>query len=263
MPPNPRHVLITGSTSGIGEAAALAFAHSGDTVYVNGRDQDRTAAAAERIRHAAGEYAGEIIAIAADIATADGAQQIFTAVPDLDVLVNNAGIFTETPPFEITDDEWRRHFEVNVLSGVRLTRHYAPRMAERGWGRVIFISSECGVTTPPEMIHYGMTKSAQLAVSRGFAIGVAGTGVTVNAVLPGPTRTPGAEDFVAKMYGGVPFEEAERRYFADIRPASLLQRFCLPSEVANLIHYVASDRASATTGAALRVDGGVIATIIP
>ncbi|WP_242670196.1 SDR family NAD(P)-dependent oxidoreductase [Mycobacterium decipiens] len=263
MPANPRHVLITGSTSGIGEAAAIAFARGGDTVYVNGRDADRTEAAAERIRAAVGDAGGDIVAVAADIATEDGAEQIFAAISNLDVLVNNAGIYTESAPFEISDDEWRRHFEVNVLSGVRLTRHYAPRMAERAWGRVIFISSECAVTTPPEMIHYGMTKSAQLAVSRGFAIGVAGTGVTVNCVLPGPTRTPGAEEFLAKMYGGIPFEEAEKQYFAEIRPTSLIRRFCLPSEVANLIHYVASEGASATTGAALRVDGGVIATIIP
>jgi NAD(P)-dependent dehydrogenase (short-subunit alcohol dehydrogenase family) len=263
MPPNPRRVLITGSTSGIGEAAALAFARAGDTVYVNGRDAERTALAAKRIRAAAGESAGDVVPVAADIATAGGAEAIFAAAPHIDVLVNNAGIYTESAPFEISDEEWLRHFEVNVMSGVRLTRHYAPRMAERGWGRVIFISSECGVTTPPEMIHYGMTKSAQLAVSKGFAIAVAGTGVTVNCVLPGPTRTPGAEDFVAKLYGGIPFEEAEQRYFAAVRPTSLIQRFCLPTEVANLIQYVASEGASATTGAALRVDGGVIPAIIP
>ena len=263
MPPNPRHVLITGSTSGIGEAAAIAFARSGDIVYVNGREADRTEAAAKRIRNAVGDSGGDIVAVAADIATESGAQTIFATVKDLDVLVNNAGIFTESQPFEISDQEWRRHFEVNVLSGVRLTRHYAPQMAERGWGRIIFISSECAVTTPPEMIHYGMTKSAQLAVSRGFAMGVAGTGVTVNCVLPGPTRTPGAEEFLAKMYDDIPVEEAEKRYFAEIRPASLIQRFCMPSEVANLIHYVASEGAAATTGAALRVDGGLIATIIP
>ena len=258
-----RSVLVTGSTSGIGEATAVAFARDGHTVFVNGRDAGRTAAAADRIRRAVGETAGKIVPVAADISTTEGAQEIFETVPTVEVLVNNAGIYTETPAFEISDDEWRFHFEVNVLSGVRLTRHYAPRMAERGWGRIIFISSECGVATPEEMIHYGMTKSAQLAVSRGFAIAVAGTGVTVNSILPGPTRTQGAEDFVFNLYGDIPFEEAERRYFATYRPTSLLQRFTLPSEVANLIRYVGSEESAATTGAALRVDGGVIPTIIP
>ncbi len=258
-----RRVLITGSTSGIGEATALAFARDGHDVFVNGRDAERTALAAKRIRCAAGKRVGKIEPIAADVSTAAGAEEIFRAAPHVDILVNNAGIYAEASAFEISDDDWRHFFEVNVLSGVRLARHYAAGMAERGWGRVMFVSSECGVSTPPEMIHYGMTKSALLAVSRGFAIAVAGTGVTVNCILPGPTRTPGAEEFVAKAYGDVPFEEAERHYFAAYRPTSLLQRFSLPGEVANLIRYVGSEDASATTGAALRVDGGVIPTIIP
>ncbi|MFD7080020.1 SDR family NAD(P)-dependent oxidoreductase [Streptomyces sp. NPDC059918] len=261
MPAEARRVLITGSTSGIGEATALAFARDGHTVYVNGRDTERTQAAVERIRRAAGPGAGEIRRAVGDVATEQGANAIFEAAPEVDVLVNNAGIYTETPAFDISDAEWLRHFTVNVLSGVRLTRHYAPAMVERGWGRVVFISSECALFTPKEMIHYGMTKSAQLSVSRGFALWVAGSGVTVNTVLPGPTRTPGAEDFIAKSYPGLSFEDAERAYFESYRPTSLIQRFALPDEVANMIRYVGSDGASATTGAALRVDGGVVPTI--
>lgn len=263
MSANARHVLITGSTAGIGEAAALAFARRGHTVYVNGRDVQRTTLAAERIRQAAGEGCGKVLPVPADVATAEGAEDIFTAVRQLDVLVNNAGVFTQTPAFEISDDEWRRLFEINVLSGVRLARHYIPQMAERGWGRVIFISSETAINTPAEMIHYGMTKSAQLAVSRGFASSAAGTGVTVNSILPGPTRTQGAEEFLKKQYGDIPFAEAEQRHFAAYGTAPLIRRFVRPEEVANLIYYASSEEASATTGAALRVDGGIIPAIIP
>ncbi|MCX4784387.1 SDR family NAD(P)-dependent oxidoreductase [Streptomyces sp. NBC_01264] len=256
-----RSVLITGSTSGIGEATAVAFARDGHTVYVNGRDPARTRAAANRITEAAEEGWGKVLPAAGDVATAEGVRSVCEAVPELDILVNNAGIYTETPAFEISDEEWLRHFEVNVLSGVRLTRHYAPAMVRQGWGRVIFISSECALFTPKEMIHYGMTKAAQLSVSRGFALWVAGSGVTVNTVLPGPTRTPGAEEFISKSYPDLSFEEAERRYFQSYRPTSLIQRFALPSEVANMIRYLGSDEASATTGSALRVDGGVVPTI--
>jgi NAD(P)-dependent dehydrogenase (short-subunit alcohol dehydrogenase family) len=182
----------------------------------------------------------------------------------VDVLVNNLGIFGAVPFFEITDEEWRRYFEVNVLSGVRLARRYTPLMVKSGWGRVIFISSESSLMTPSEMVHYGVTKTAQLSVSRGLAQEVAGTGVTVNAILAGPTLTPGVATFLADRVGAdVPFEEAERRFMAEERPGSLLRRLIRPEEIAGLVHYVGSDAASATTGAALRVDGGLVPTIIP
>jgi NAD(P)-dependent dehydrogenase (short-subunit alcohol dehydrogenase family) len=254
---SPRTVLVTGSTSGIGEAIAVAFARGGDRVIVNGRDEERTAAAAERVRDAAAG-AGEVVPVAADVAGEDGAATLLRAVPDVDVLVNNLGIFEARPVFEIPDEDWRRFFEVNVLSGIRLARLYAPSMAERGWGRIIFISSESSVLIPTEMVHYGMTKTAQIAVARGMAQELGGSGVTVNTVLPGPTLTPGVEGFIADRVGAdVPFEEAERRFIAEERPTSLLGRLILPEEVAALVHYVGSAAASATTGAALKVDGGV------
>ncbi|MEV6317367.1 SDR family oxidoreductase [Streptomyces sp. NPDC051776] len=259
----PRTVLVTGSTSGIGEAIVEAFARDGHRVAVNGRDEERTGAATDRIRAALGVVPGEVFPAPGDVSTAEGTDAVKSAVPDVDVLVNNVGIYLAAPAFEISDDEWRRLFEVNLLSGVRLTRYYTPRMVEHGWGRVVFVSSESSVFTPREMIHYGMTKAAQLAVSRGFAMAVAGTGVTVNCVLPGPTLTPGAKEFIANTYDGMTFEEAEREFFVSYRPTSLIQRFSRPAEVANLVHYVGSDASSATTGAALRVDGGAIPTIIP
>lgn len=257
-----RTVLVTGSTSGIGEAIAIAFARDGAEVVVNGRDPQRTKDAAERVHSAAGS--GEVRAVAGDVGTAEGVRALTDAVPDVDVLVNNAGIFDATPAFEITDEQWIRYFETNVLSGIRLTRHYAPGMVRRGWGRVVFISSESGIAIPREMIHYGASKTTQLAVSRGFAQETAGTGVTVNAVLPGPTLTPGVREFIASRFGDdVPFDEAERRFIAEERPTSLLGRLIRPEEIANLVHYVGSDAASATTGGALRVDGGVVNGIIP
>ena len=183
-------------------------------------------------------------------------------LPDVDILVNNIGMFAAQPVFEIPDAEWLRFYEVNVLSGVRLTRHYAPRMAERGWGRVIFVSSEAAIQTPTNMVHYGMTKTAQLAVSRGMAQQVAGTGVTINAVLPGPTMSDGVLAMWDDLYPGLDRDEQEARFVASGRAAnSLLGRLIRPSEVANLITYLASDQASATTGAALRVDGGLVPTI--
>ncbi|MFJ9610066.1 SDR family NAD(P)-dependent oxidoreductase [Kitasatospora sp. NPDC101176] len=259
MTSSPRTVLVTGSTAGIGEAIAGAFARQGDTVVVNGRDRRRVDEAVERIGATA---TGKIVPVSADVSTRDGVRRILDTVPNVDVLVNNAGIYGEAAPFEITDEQWQTYFDVNVMSGVRLTRAYGPGMAERGWGRVVFISSECALATPGEMVHYGMTKTAQLAAARGFAQALAGTGVTVNSVLPGPTRTPGAEDFLRGAYGGVPFEEAERRYIDDCRPTSLIKRLSRPEEVASLVRYLGSDEASAITGAALRVDGGVTPTII-
>ncbi|MDO9410005.1 SDR family NAD(P)-dependent oxidoreductase [Patulibacter sp.] len=255
-PESPRTVLVTGSTAGIGEAIAVAFARGGDRVIVNGRDPERTDAAAERVREAGA--AGEVVPVAADVATDEGAEALRSAVPDVDVLVNNLGIFAARPVFEIPDEEWRRFFEVNVLSGIRLARLYAPGMRERGWGRVVFISSESSVLIPTEMVHYGMTKTAQIAVARGMAQELSGTGVTVNTVMPGPTLTPGVEEFIRDRVGDdVPFEEAERRFIAEERPTSLLGRLIRPEEVAALVHYVGSAASSATTGAALKVDGGV------
>jgi NAD(P)-dependent dehydrogenase (short-subunit alcohol dehydrogenase family) len=247
-----RRALITGSTSGIGLATAEAFAAA--EVIVNGRDEQRVTDVVTTTGAARG--------IAADVGTAEGVAALVDAVPDVDILVNNAGIFSATPVFDIPDAEWQRFFEVNVLSGIRLARHYAPRMAGRGWGRVIFVSSESSVLVPTEMVHYGMTKTAQLSVSRGMAQELAGSGVTVNAVLPGPTLTPGVETFVRDRVGGdLPFDEAERRFIAEERPTSLLGRLIRPAEIANLITYVASEASSATTGAALRADGGVAPTI--
>jgi NAD(P)-dependent dehydrogenase (short-subunit alcohol dehydrogenase family) len=257
-----KRALITGSTSGIGRATAASLARAGAEVVVNGRDEGRVADAAKALRAETGSDL--ITGVAADVGTADGAAAVIAEVPDVDILVNNAGIFAATPVFEIPDADWQRFFEVNVLSGVRLARHYTPRMVQRGWGRVIFVSSESSVFVPTEMVHYGMTKTAQLAISRGMAQEVKGSGVTVNAVLPGPTLTPGVEEFVRDRIGdGIPFEEAERRFVAEERPTSLLGRLIRPAEIANLITYVASDLASATTGAALRADGGVAPTIIP
>ena len=231
-------------------------------VVVNGRNEERVTATVKTLTEETGS--DRITGVAADVGTAEGADTLIAAVPDVDILVNNAGIFEASPVFEIPDEEWQRYFEVNVLSGIRLARHYAPRMVERGWGRVIFVSSESAVFIPTEMVHYGMTKTAQISVSRGMAQEVAGTGVTVNTVLPGPTLTPGVEEFVRDRIGrDVPFEEAERRFIAEERPTSLLGRLIRPAEIANMITYVASELASSTTGAALRADGGVAPTIIP
>lgn len=250
-----RSALVTGSTSGIGEAIAKALSAAGADVVINGRKPDEV----EQVASALGSRG-----IAADIGSADGVGTLIGQLPDVDILINSVGIFGTQPLFEISDAEWTRLFEVNVMSGVRLTRHYVPRMIGRGWGRTVFLSSEAGVQTPTDMVHYGVTKTAQLALSRGTAQQVAGTGVTVNCVLPGPTLSEGVEAMLAQLYPDLPDDERERRYVAEGRAAtSLLKRLIKPEEVANLVTYLASDEASATTGAAVRVDGGLIPTIIP
>jgi NAD(P)-dependent dehydrogenase (short-subunit alcohol dehydrogenase family) len=257
-----RQALVTGSTGGIGLAAARQFAQEGAAVVVNGRTSARVEAAARAI-HAAVPGAN-VRGIAADLGTASGCDTLTRALPDADILVNNVGIFEPRPFAEVTDAEWFRFFEVNVLSGVRLARHYLPGMRARDWGRIVFVSSESAVQIPAEMIHYGMTKTAQLAVARGLAETTVGTGITVNSVLPGPTASEGVSAFVGQMAEarGVDFETVEKEFFATARPSSLLKRFATPDEVASMIIYVCSARAVATNGAALRVDGGVVRSVI-
>jgi NAD(P)-dependent dehydrogenase (short-subunit alcohol dehydrogenase family) len=257
-----RRALVTGSTAGIGWAIARELAAEGAHVVVNGRDAARTAEAAERIR--AGVSGARVDAVAADLADAAGCAALAEAAGEVDVLVNNLGIF-EARAFErIADADWLRFFEVNVMSGVRLARHHLPRMKQRGWGRIVFISSESGICPPGEMAHYGMTKSAQLAVSRALAETCTGTEVTVNAVLPGPTRTEGAVEFFARAArkSGRSLAETEADFFAQARPTSILRRLIDPAEVAAMVAYVCSPRASATNGAALRVEGGVVRALI-
>jgi len=252
-----KRALISGSTAGIGYAIAAALAREGVRVIVNGRTEAAVAAAKQAIRDKTGHEAD---GFAGDLGTAAAADALVQAFPDVDVLVNNLGIFEPKPFEEIPDDDWRRFFEVNVLSGVRLARAYLPYMRRQNWGRIIFISSESGLQIPTEMIHYGVTKTAQIAVARGIAETVAGTGITVNTVLPGPTRSRGVGDFVDAMSkrAGMSPEAFEADFFARARPTSLIKRFATPEEVASLVAYVASPLASATTGAALRVDGGVV-----
>lgn len=248
--------LVSGSTKGIGLAIATVLAREGAEVIVNGRSETSLAQALEKISESVTRP--KLLAFAGDLSDAGTAEALVKRFPDIDVLVNNLGIFEPKPFDEIPDDDWRRFFEINVLSGVRLSRAYLAGMKRHGWGRIVFISSESGVQIPPEMIHYGMTKTAQLAVSRGIAETCAGSGVTCNAVLPGPTHSDGVEAFVAKLSGGTPFAEFEREFFRSARPSSLIKRFATTEEVANLVAFVCSPLSSATNGAALRVDGGVV-----
>lgn len=257
---NGKRAIVTGSTAGIGFAIASGLAESGAAVVLNGRSEKSTEAAKARLAQKFPK--AKIDAVAADLATAQGAADFIKRAGDADILVNNVGIFDPKPFPEISDEEWQRFFDTNVMSGVRLSRHYLPGMMKKNWGRIVFISSESGLNIPVEMVHYGMTKTAQLAISLGMAATAAGTGVTVNSVLPGPTRSEGVVDFMAKLSGGgISQAEQEKQLIQEGRPTSIIQRLATPEEVANMVVYVCSPLASATTGAALRVDGGVVRTI--
>lgn len=252
-----KRALVTGSTAGIGLAVARQLAREGAFVYVNGRTEDR-------VRKALAEIEGKADGIAADLGTAAGAQNLFQHIKDLDIVVNNLGIFEPRPFLEIGDADWMRFFEVNVLSGVRMARHYLPRMLERRWGRIIFVSSESALQIPAEMVHYGVTKTAQSAVARGIAESFPASGVTVNSVLAGPTSSEGVSTFIGELaeHHGKSREEMEHEFFEHARPTSLLKRFATTDEVAAMIVYLCSEAASATTGSAVRVDGGVVRCIV-
>ena len=257
-----KQALVTGSTAGIGLAIAAALAKEGASVVVNGRTEQRVEAALKQLQPSGTR--GKVEGLAANLGTAEGVQRAIARFPALDILVNNLGIF-EVKPFEqISDDDWFRFFETNVLSGVRLSRHYLPGMKQRNWGRIVFISSESAVQIPAEMIHYGMTKTAQLAIARGLAETTVGTKVTVNTVLPGPTASEGVSKFVEQLAAEQQTDAAsvEKGFFRGMRPTSLLQRFATPEEVAALVAFVCSPLSSATNGAALRADGGVVRSIL-
>jgi NAD(P)-dependent dehydrogenase (short-subunit alcohol dehydrogenase family) len=254
--------LVTGSTQGIGSAIAAGLAAAGARVAVNGRGETRVHKAIARLREDLPDAA--FLPAPGDVSEEAGAAQVVEEVPDADILVNNLGIFGAQEPLDITDADWRHYFEVNVLAAVRLTRAYLPGMMERGWGRIQYIASDSAIVIPAEMIHYGVSKTALLGVSRGFAKHAAGTGVTVNAVIAGPTHTGGVEDFVHELVGtDLPWDEAQREFMKKHRPQSLLQRLIEPEEIANLVVYLSSPLASATTGAAVRVDGGYVDSIVP
>jgi len=253
--------LVTGSTSGIGHAVAKGLASAGATVVVNGRTQAKMNAAVAAITKVA--PGAKVRGVAADVSTAAGCNALVTALPEVDILINNAGIFEPKGFFDIPDEDWIRFVEVNVMSGVRLSRSYMPGMLQRNWRRIVFISSESALNIPKEMIHYGVTKTAQLAVARGLAEMTRGTAVTVNSVLPGPTMSEGVKAFVKDLarQNGQSVEEAASRFVKQFRPTSLLERFASVDEIANMVVYVASKEASATNGAALRAEGGIVQTI--
>jgi NAD(P)-dependent dehydrogenase (short-subunit alcohol dehydrogenase family) len=256
-----RTALITGSTEGIGYAIARQLASAGADVVLNGRSDEKTAKAAERLK---GEgVKGSVDAVAADLATAAGCGALVARIPHVDILINNAGIFQPIDFFEADDEVWDRHWQVNVMSAVRLSRAYLPGMQKSNWGRVIFIASESGFNIPVEMIHYGVSKTADIAVARGLAKRMAGTGVTVNSVLPGPTLSEGVEAMLAEERAktGKPIEEIAAAFVKQHRGSSIIQRAASVEEIANLVTYLASPFASATTGASVRVDGGVIDTL--
>jgi NAD(P)-dependent dehydrogenase (short-subunit alcohol dehydrogenase family) len=256
-----KHAIISGSTAGIGFAIAQGLANAGANVVITGRTQERVDEAIAAIKKDVPNAKAE--GVAADLGTAEGCQTLISQQPDTDILVNNLGIFDPQDFFEVDDATWQQFFDVNIMSAVRLSRHYAQGMRERDWGRIQFLSSESGINIPSEMVHYGMTKSALLSISRGLAKVLSGTQVTVNAILPGPTRSEGVLAMIADMAEkeGVSQQEIEARFVQDARPSSIIQRLATPEEVANMSVYAASPQASATTGAALRVEGGIVDTL--
>lgn len=249
--------IVTGSTGGIGHAIAAGMAEAGATVVITGRSQASVDAALGRIT------TGEVRGVVADLGTAEGCAALISAEPEADILINNLGIYGRQPFFHISDDDWEQYFQINIMSGVRLSRHYAQGMKERGWGRIQFITSESALNIPADMVHYGVSKSALQGVSRGLAKVLAGSGVTVNTILPGPTRTEGAVSMIKGLADerGVTPAEMEALFLQEKRPSGLLGRFAAPEEVAAMCVYVASPQASATTGAALKVDGGIVESI--
>jgi NAD(P)-dependent dehydrogenase (short-subunit alcohol dehydrogenase family) len=258
---NGKRALVTGSTVGIGFAIAKALAQEGAEVIVNSRTEEKVSEAKRRI---ATEISNSKIAgVAADLSSSDGAAKIIEAYPEIDILVNSVGIFEPRAFEQIPDADWLKFFEVNVMSGVRLSRHYLPQMKDRNWGRVVFISSESAANIPAEMIHYGVTKTAQVALARGLAETTVGTGITVNSVLPGPTLSEGVGTFIQQLAQeqAVAIEEVEKQFFQNTRPSSLIKRFIQPEEVASLVAYICSPLSAATNGAALRVDGGLVRSI--
>ncbi len=256
-----KKAIVTGSTDGIGLAIATGLARAGASLVLVGREQSRIDAALAKLKTDSGR--DDAVGVVADAGTSEGCKALITAQPEADILINNLGIYGARPFFEIADEEWEQVLQVNVLSGVRLSRHYAQGMQARGWGRIQFISSESALNIPAEMVHYGVSKAALQGVSRGLAKVLAGSGVTVNSILPGPTRTSGALTMMANMAEerGVSVSEMEALFLQENRPSTLLRRFATPEEVANLCVYAASPQASATTGAALRVEGGIVESI--
>ena len=257
-----KRALVTGSTAGIGLAIAQGLAKEGASVVVNGRTEKRVQQALSALTKAG--VSGKLEGLAADLGTAEGTRTAIDRFPEVDILVNNLGIFEAKPFEDIPDADWLRFFEVNILSGVRLSRRYLPGMKKRNWGRIVFISSESAIQIPAEMIHYGMTKTAQLAIARGLAETTVGTNVTVNSVLPGPTASEGVTDFVESLARDkkTTRQQVEREFFQNMRPTSLLKRMIDPQEIANLVTFVCSPLSSATNGAALRADGGVVRSIV-
>jgi NAD(P)-dependent dehydrogenase (short-subunit alcohol dehydrogenase family) len=257
-----KKAFVSGSTGGIGFAIAQSLANEGASVFINGRSQERVDAAISKIKSS--NKKAEVQGIVADVAKREGTSKVLASLDSVDILINNFGIY-EVKPFEdISDEDWLRLFEANVLSGIRLSRGFLPKMKAQEFGRVVFISSESGINTPSEMIHYGLTKTSQLALSRGLAETTVGTKITVNSVLPGPTRSEGVEKYIADVaYSrGVDFKTVEDDFFKEVRPSSLIKRFATSEEVADLVTFVCSSKASAINGAALRVDGGVVRSIL-